>query len=82
MAENNVVDLDCETLLDIPAEKMLDAAKDAKLKHVIIIGEDEDGEEYFTSSTSDLALINWLLDRTKQAVLYMADEDDDDEDNI
>ena len=80
MAENNVVEIGCVTYLDIPAEKLLEAAKDAKLKHVIIIGECEDGDEYFASSTPDGPLAVWMLERAKLEVLYMVDDDDEEDD--
>ena len=76
----DVVDINCETTLDIPAEKILDAAKEAKLKHVIVIGEYEDGEEYFTCSVSDSALVVWMLERAKLELLTMADEDEEEND--
>ena len=77
--KSNVVDLDCATLLDIPAEKMLTAAIDANLKHILIIGEDQDGEEHLATSTSDLALIVWMLERAKLEILRMADDNDESE---
>ena len=75
---SNVVDIDCVTFLDIPAEKMLEAAKDANLKHIVIIGEYEDGEEYFTSSTSDCPLALWMLEQAKRALFDMAAEENED----
>ena len=78
--KSNVIDLDCVTLLDIPAEKMLEAAKDVNLKHIVIIGEYEDGEEYFASSTSDCPLVLWMLEQAKRALFEMAAEEDEYED--
>lgn len=80
--KDNVVDIGCITVLDIPAEKILDAAKLAGLKHVIVIGEYEDGDEYFASSTSDRPLANWMIDRTKLEILEDAGEEEDDEDDL
>ena len=79
MAENNVVDLNCITTLDIPAEKILEAAKDKNLVEVIIIGTYEDGEEFFAASFSDGPTAVWMLERAKLDLLKMADEDDEDD---
>ena len=73
---DNVVDLNCETVLDIPAEKILEAAKDKNLRHVVIVGEDKDGEEFFASTTADSPLIIWMLERAKLEILRMADDDE------
>ena len=78
--ETNVIDINCATLLDIPAKKMLEAAKDNDLKHIVIIGEYENGEEYFASSTSDCLLVLWMLAQAKRALFEMAAEEDDYED--
>lgn len=53
------------TACDIPVDRVLDAAKKAGLKSVIVIGETEDGEEYHASSIGDCAELNWMLDRCK-----------------
>lgn len=80
--KSNVVDLNCITTLDIPTEKILEAAKENNLAEVIIIGTHEDGEEFFASSFSDGPTAVWMLERAKLELLTMADDDDDDEDNI
>ena len=79
--KDNVVDLNCITVLDIPPEKILESAKDARLKHVVVIGEYPDGEEYFVSSSSDSALVNWMIDRAKLALLAMPDEEEEYDEN-
>ena len=75
MARNNVVDLNCITRLDIPAERIIVAASIAGLSHVVIIGELPDGSEYFGSSRSDGPEILWAIERAKMRLLRIVDED-------
>ena len=79
MAENNVVDLNCVTTLDIPPEKILEAAKENDLAEVIIIGTYADGEEFFAASFSDGPTAVWMLEKAKFDLLRMDDEDDEDD---
>lgn len=46
--------------------KVLDEAKKAGLKHVIVIGLDINGESYHAGTTSDEARINKMLNNFKQ----------------
>lgn len=57
------------TRLDLPVDRILDAARDESLGCVIVIGYDGSGEEYFASSIADGADVLWLLERTKQRLL-------------
>ena len=62
---SNVINLPVSTNLDLDPERVLDAAKDANLKGVVILGWDENDEEYMASSIADGGDVNWLLDRLK-----------------
>lgn len=63
--ETNVVLLGGPTRLNIPPERVLDAALAADLSEVVILGRDQDGEEYFASSVADGADVVWLMERMK-----------------
>lgn len=57
------------TLVDITADELLDAAKTWNMTKCIVVGVDEDDELCFGGSTSDVPMINWLLDLAKQQLL-------------
>lgn len=57
------------TTHDIPADKMIDSAKDQDLKGVVVIGWDKDGEFYFASSFADGGDALWLIEQAKLALL-------------
>lgn len=57
------------TRLDIPAERVLDGAVEAKLDRVVVLGYDQNGEEYFASSIADGGDILWLMERLKLRLL-------------
>lgn len=58
-----VIPLGNVTRLDIPSERVLAALP--KLKGVVLMGYDEDGEEWFASSYSDGGMVLWLMERCK-----------------
>ncbi|WP_043767594.1 hypothetical protein [Algiphilus aromaticivorans] len=60
------------TKLDLPADRVLDAAKD-QLDRCVILGYDADGEEYFASSIADGGDVLWLIERMKKALLEVPD---------
>lgn len=62
-----VVPIGCVTRLDLPPDRILDAAKD-ELESVILIGYTKGGEEYFASSIADGGDVLWLLEKCKQAL--------------
>jgi hypothetical protein len=69
--KNNIFLINDEpTLLDIPTERVLEAAK-GKLKRVLVIGteDDESGDFYFCSSTSNKKEVLWLIDNFKNQLL-------------
>lgn len=69
---SNVIPLGNITTLDLPPDRVLDAAK-GKLESVVIIGWTEDGEEYFASTDPDSGSVIWLLERFKKALLAVPD---------
>jgi len=62
------------TKLDLPAERVLEAAIEAGVTDVVLAGYDEDGNEYFASSVADGGTTLWLLERCKRQLLNGADE--------
>jgi hypothetical protein len=62
---SNVVNLSTITTLDIPPERVLNAALEADLSEVVIMGRDRDGNEYFASSIADGGDVVWLAERIK-----------------
>ena len=60
-----VVILDMETSLDIPADRVLEAAVGC-VDPVVVIGYDEEGGLYFASSVADKRQVLWLLEAAKR----------------
>jgi hypothetical protein len=69
----NVVDFNGITTLDLDPDRVLKAAL-GKLSSVLVLGEMEDGSEYFASSMSDGPNNLWLLERAKLKLLRIVDE--------
>jgi len=69
-----VVNLETITRLDLPAERILQAALAAGLESAVVIGYDADGDEYFASSLADGGHVLWLLERAKLRLLRTVDE--------
>ena len=65
---DNVITLNNITKLDLPVDRVLEAAKE-NLECVILIGWDNSGDLYFASTIADCGEVNWLLDKAKQALL-------------
>lgn len=63
----DLVFLDVDTTLDVPADRVLDKAKEnLDLDDIVVVlGYDREGGVYFASSTAAAPRINWLLDRAK-----------------
>lgn len=68
-----VIPLNNVTRLDLPVDRILEAAKD-QLKSVVLLGWDKEGNEYFASSIADGADVLWLLDRCKKKLLEAVDD--------
>ncbi|MGB3209176.1 MAG: hypothetical protein WBB19_00580 [Desulforhopalus sp.] len=67
--------------LDIPADRILEAAR-GELNDVVIIGTHKDGTEYFASSVADGPNVNWMLDRAKKALVEIVDEKENQKDRV
>ena len=57
------------TTLDLDVERVLQAAIDAKLTYVLVIGQDAEGGLYFSSSKSDGGEVLWWMEKAKQALM-------------
>lgn len=68
-----VVVLDLVTRLDVPPDRILEAAL-GQLESVVIAGFKKDGSEHFASSVADGGDALWLLERCKKRLLEMADK--------
>lgn len=73
-APADVVNLNVVTTLELPASRVLDAAREAGLKGVVVLGFTEDGCEYFASSYPDGPTVLWLLERCKHVLLSAAED--------
>lgn len=65
----NVVTLGCITTLDIPPERILNAAIGCDLETVLVIGRTKDGELYFAGSSADGGDALWLMELAKKALI-------------
>jgi hypothetical protein len=63
-----VLQLNCVTRLDLPVDRVLEAAK-GQLDGCVIIGYDKDGDEYFASTFADGGTVLWLIERCKMKLL-------------
>jgi len=61
------------TKLDIPADRILEAAF-GNLDECIIIGTDKQGNEYFASNRSDAGLVIYHCERAKHRLMKIIDE--------
>lgn len=57
------------TTLDVDAERILNAAIKIPLQGCFVIGQDEDGGLYFSSSWADGGEILWWMEKAKKALL-------------
>jgi len=69
----DIIQFDGTTRLDIPADKILQAAI-GKMEKVLIAGIDKDGEEYFASSMADGGDCLWYIERFKKQLLQGDEE--------
>lgn len=67
--KDNVVFFPGITIDDIPSERVLKAALEKTLKHVIIVGRKEDGEWYHASTSAHIPSILWMLECAKSDLL-------------
>lgn len=64
-----VVELDCNTTLPIPSDRLLQAAIDGGVRDVVILGYDADGELWFASADPNVAQVLWLIELGKRHLL-------------
>jgi hypothetical protein len=71
MGDDNVIVLDVLTTINLPPERILNAALEADLAAlVVIVGYDKNGSITFTRlSIPHGATINWLLDQCKKRII-------------
>ncbi len=69
MSNDNVVEFNGITTLDIPPTRILAKAAGAKLKSCVVVGYGEDGEFYFASSIADGGTVVWLMEIAKKRLL-------------
>lgn len=75
---DNVVPWNGITKLDSDPQRVLQSALDKGLEHVVVVGFDSDGGEYFASSYADGADVVWHLERAKFKLMVIADAAADD----
>lgn len=56
------------TKLDLPVDRVLDGAM-GRMKSVVLMGYDEDGDLYFASTYANGGEVLWLLEKCKMALL-------------
>ena len=64
MDDKKVIPIGGVTKLDIPVERVLDAAK-SQLESVVLAGWDKDGHLYCASTMADGGELIWLLEAAK-----------------
>lgn len=69
----DIVNLDNVTRLDLPPDRILEAAV-GELDSVVIAGFKKDGDEYFASSVADGGTALWLIERLKKKLLDVPEE--------
>ena len=74
MSDDNIVELNCITKLDLPPEKVLSRAIDKDLESVVVVGITKDGDEFFASSMSDGGTAIYWLQRGIWRLNKMADK--------
>lgn len=74
MTSDNVVDLPVVTRLNIPVDRILTKAMECGLETAVVIGYDESGDFYFSSSEPDGAEVLWLLEYAKKRLFEASDD--------
>ena len=62
------------TTLDVDVERVLQKAIEAKPKYVLVIGENAEGNLYFSSSQSDGGTALWWMEKAKKALMEVYDD--------
>lgn len=71
----DVVEIGCVTSLDVPPEKVLQKAIEAKIEDVIVLGWDADGEFYVASSAASGPEFLWKLELARQHLMQREPRD-------
>jgi hypothetical protein len=61
------------TSLDLDVERVLQAAIDAKMQRVLIVGLNAEGEPYFASSYGDGGTALWDMEKAKRALMEISE---------
>lgn len=69
---DNVIDFDGVTRLDLSPDRVLEKAK-GKLEGVVTMGYTKEGDIYFASSYSDGGTVLWLMESCKKMLLEIDD---------
>lgn len=68
MSQDKVVEFPGGTTLDLPTERVLQAASEADLSVAVVVGLDKEGI-YFASTTGNVYQVLWLLEKAKRQLL-------------
>ena len=68
-----VIPLGNITRLDLPTDRVMDAAKEHCTDGVVVLGFDDDGDFYFASSIADGGSVLWLMELAKKQLLEIGD---------
>ena len=69
-----VVVLPVVTTLDLPTQRVVQAALDAELQSAVVMGWDANGELYFASTMADGGDVLWLMEKCKVLLLAAGGE--------
>lgn len=64
-----IILLDVNTKLDIPASRVLGSAISAGVDPVLVIGYDDDGKLYVAASTRDVGKLLLMMEQAKQVII-------------
>lgn len=72
---DNIHVLNLVTRLNLPPRRVLEAALASNVTSVVVMGYDENGNEYFASSIADGGDVLWLMERCKKLLLDVPDRE-------
>lgn len=64
-----IIELDVDTVLDLPAERVLRKATEQDLEAVVVIGWTKEGDLYFDSSYANGPEALWLIELAKHNLM-------------
>jgi hypothetical protein len=74
---DEVIEFPGTTRLRTPVPRVLASAAGAKLQDVVVIGRDEDGNLYLSSSSPDGPDVIWLIELAKRFIFATAEGEED-----